>query len=81
MTRIRKPVVTNTITITRRVMLAAILGMVAGIAATVSAMQYVPDAIAANENAMFNGCKLPDIEGAVTLFIMIDGRIQCWRHK
>jgi len=81
MKRIHKPVVTDAPRILRHTMLAAALGFAAGLAAAVGAMQYVPDAVAANEQAIVAACKLPDVNGAVTIFTMRDNRMECSRFR
>lgn len=81
MTKIHKPIVTTATATLRHTLLAATLGAVIGIAATVASLQYIAPAQAANENAMFNGCKLPDVNGAVTIFTMRDDRLECGRYR
>jgi len=81
MTKIHKPVVTNTPRILRHTMLVAALGFAAGLAAAVGAMQHVPDAVAANEQAIVAACKLPDTNGAVTIFTMRDNKLECGRYR
>jgi len=81
MTPIRAVLVSDATTTLRRTATAAILGAVCGFSAAISVMQYVPVAMAGNEAAMMAACRLPDVNGAVTIFIMRDGKIECYRHR
>ena len=65
----------------RRTAAAALLGAVCGFSAAISVMQYVPVAMAGNESAMMAACRLPDVNGAITVFTMRDGLIECGRYK
>lgn len=31
--------------------------------------------------AVVKACRLPDVEGAMTVFVMEEGRLKCWRWK
>jgi hypothetical protein len=35
----------------------------------------------ANEAHIVSSCRLPDVNGAMTVFVMEDGKMKCWRWK
>jgi len=34
-----------------------------------------------NEAHIVSSCRLPDVNGAMTVFVMEDGKMKCWRWK
>lgn len=36
---------------------------------------------AASEANIVSSCRLPDVNGAMTVFVMEDGKMKCWRWK
>lgn len=80
-TAIRPLLVTDSHTTLTRTLAAAAMGVVVGFAAAISVMQYVPVAIAGNESAMMAACRLPDVDGAITVFTMRDSKLECGRYK
>lgn len=64
--------------------LSVFLGLICGIGlATTLANAYynVPSDLHDQQRKMFNGCELPDVNGAMTVFILEDGKLKCWRWK
>jgi hypothetical protein len=85
MTKIEKPLYT-TKEQNRRLMLRVLaLGLIAGMILTLSlatAQQPESSVEAINQqHQMYKACKLPDIDGAMTVFAMEDGKLKCWRWK
>lgn len=39
------------------------------------------DKVAASEANIVSSCRLPDVNGAMTVFVMEDGKMKCWRWK
>lgn len=39
------------------------------------------DKVAASEAGIVSSCRLPDVNGAMTVFVMEDGLMKCWRWK
>jgi len=39
------------------------------------------DKVAASEASIVSSCRLPDVNGAMTVFVMEDGKMKCWRWK
>jgi hypothetical protein len=39
------------------------------------------DKVAASEASIVSSCRLPDVDGAMTVFVMEDGKMKCWRWK
>ena len=39
------------------------------------------DKVAASEPKIVSSCRLPDVNGAMTVFVMEDGKMKCWRWK
>lgn len=33
------------------------------------------------DDGVVKGCRLPDVEGAMTVFVMEDGQLKCWRWR
>ena len=64
--------------------LAAMLGFVGGVgmtAAGVSAYHSVPTDLHQQQRKMVTACELPDVHGAMTVFVLEDGKLKCWRWK
>ena len=81
MTQIHPITITTTHTTRRHLALTMLLGVSIGAAGVVGAMQYVPVVVASNEAAMMAACRLPDVNGAITVFTMRDSKIECGRYK
>lgn len=80
----QKHVVVTRQQIRNHVITAFAFGIVAAMFAWMLwSMNVVSDqAIAdSNENKIVSGCRLPDVNGAMTVFIMEDNKIKCWRWK
>lgn len=39
------------------------------------------DKVSASEAGIVSSCRLPDVDGAMTVFVMENGKIKCWRWK
>ena len=39
------------------------------------------DKVVASEAGIVSSCRLPDVNGAMTVFVMEDGKMKCWRWK
>lgn len=64
--------------------LASLLGFVGGVGmAAVAANAYynVPDNLDSEQRKMAAACKLPDRDGAMTVFVLEDGKLKCWRWR
>lgn len=64
--------------------LSVFLGLVCGIglAGTLANAYYnLPDGLDSQQRQMAMACKLPDRDGAMTVFILEDGKLKCWRWK
>lgn len=64
--------------------LSVFLGLVCGIGlATTLANAYynTSDGLDSQQRQMAMACKLPDRDGAMTVFILEDGELKCWRWK
>lgn len=57
-----------------------VIGLVTGMALTVWLMRE-PVVDERQERAMVNTCKLPDADGAMTVYVMESEQIKCWRWK
>jgi len=81
MTPIRQLTITDHHATLTRTLTAAAMGAAIGFAAAITCLQYVPVAIASNESAMIAACRLPEVNGAITVFTMRDGLIECGRYQ
>lgn len=59
-------------------------GLILGVALTLLAIalwHYSAADEPAPHPALERGCRLPQIEGAWTIFGIVDGRLRCWRFQ
>lgn len=64
--------------------LASLLGFVGGVSmASVGVHAYynAPDGLDSQQRKMAQACKLPDRDGAMTVFVLEDGKLKCWRWR
>ena len=64
--------------------LAAFAGFTGGIgmaATAVNAYYNVPNDLHEQQRKMVMGCNLPDVNGAMTVFVLEDEKLKCWRWK
>lgn len=40
-----------------------------------------PQAVVNDPHPVIKGCRLPDVDGAMTVFVMENGQFKCWRWK
>lgn len=59
------------------------VGVVLGaiVAAVVATMVWRPTKAEPVEDAIIKACRLPDENGAMSVFVMEDGKSKCWRWK
>ncbi len=64
--------------------LSALIGFVGGVSmASVGVHAYynIPDNLDSQQRKMAMACHLPDRDGAMTVFILEDQKLKCWRWK
>ncbi|MFZ9972159.1 MAG: hypothetical protein ACO3GA_03625 [Candidatus Limnocylindrus sp.] len=85
MTKIEKPFYTtkerNLKLMLRVLVLGVLLGVVGSMAFAIAKQGVPPDDVTQQQHQMHKACQLPDVDGAMTVFVMEDGKIKCWRWK
>lgn len=65
----------------KRTLYTAAFGVAIGFSAAVASLQYVQPVLADSTRILRAACKLPDIDGAVTIFTMRDSKLECGRYR
>ena len=85
MTKIEKPFYTTKERNLKLMLRVLVFGVFVGVLGSLSfavAQQSVPPIdVIHQQHQMHKTCQLPDVDGAMTVFVMEDGKIKCWRWK
>jgi hypothetical protein len=73
-----KPYVTDAKERTKRDILLFCFGLVTGMFIVLLAQDYKA---AADEQVLIKACRLPDMNGAMTVFVMENDYLKCWRWR
>jgi len=72
-----RPIVIGSSEYIKRQLTVFSLGLLLGLLAAVAAYEYRP----VEDESALRMCKLPDVENAMTVFVMDRNKIKCWRWK